>query len=134
MLNKKAQGISLTYIVVAAIAVVVLVLVVSMVYGGVSRGGTDIEIIRESYINMLNQERSACQMACSNAKASQLYELGQWRASTYCSRSSDLDLDGDGLISDNEKGIKCWDPNGAYVLCETNLKDGTPVNHFNCTY
>lgn len=95
--NKKAQGLPLHLIVVAAIAALVLVLIIAFTIGGLGTfftkifGGGKVAVGEE-----LDVVRTTCGGLCDTAKGS--LTLTAWKASSYCNREFNIDLDKDGVL------------------------------------
>jgi len=109
MANKKAQGISLTFIVIAALAVLVLVLVASFTVGGLggffsrlTQAGQ--ETVGESDLTLA---KSTCTSLCAEARS--VTNPGQWSNTNYCRRTYAFDLDQDGTVESEETGVNCWE-------------------------
>lgn len=138
VINKRAQGLPMNLIVIAAIAALVLVLVIAFTIGGFGAffskifGGGQAAVGEE-----IDVVRTTCAGLCDTAKGST--SITGWTASSYCNRNFDIDLDGDGGLGcspeDEEAGlcegelnkagqdevnINCWDP-GIDVTCSTTI-------------
>ncbi len=110
--NKKAQGLPLNLIVLAAIAALVLVLVIAFTVGGtgtffgkIYKGGTT------AVGDDLTVVKSTCTSACDQAKLATTEAA--YKGSTYCKRTFNVDLDSSGAIGgfDAEKKAQAG---GAY--------------------
>ncbi|MEK6856464.1 MAG: hypothetical protein AABX49_00455 [Nanoarchaeota archaeon] len=110
MMNNKrgATELSMNTIIMAIIAIIVLLLIVTFFTGGLStvfgkirdvfKGGTagyDVDLAK-----------AQCQSYCERAK---LLSNDQWETSTYCSQGFELDSNKDGSIESGEEDIKCKD-------------------------
>jgi hypothetical protein len=93
----KGQGLPMSFIVIAAIAALVLVLVIAFTVGGFGTffgkifGGGEEAIGKD--IDLI---RGTCNNLCETAKSIQF--TSQWETSSYCSRTFSVDLDRDGQI------------------------------------
>ena len=108
MANKKAQGLPLSFIVIAAIVALVLVIVVAFTIGGLGTFfgrifGVGITAVGES----IEDVRTVCSGLCDQAK--QITTTGQWESTRYCTRAFNVDLDANGTIDAGEANINCWD-------------------------
>ncbi len=127
MANAKGQGLPLSFIVIAAISALVLILVVAFTIGGL--GGFFKQITIAGGGSELSTVQSACQNACNTAQLST--SLAQFKSSDYCSKTYAIDLNKDGKIaSGNETGIHCWDAKGKVKASDkkTILFDGPSVD------
>ena len=134
MRNKKGI-LSIYWIITAIIAILILVIMIYVLNTGVGGGINKLINLRDSTINPIDQEVNKCENLCMQAEVRIFKNVEQWRASSYCRRTANLDLNGDGKISeeDGETGLRCWDQNGAYVTCEITLEDGTQLDQCNCS-
>ena len=134
-MKSKKGVIGIYWIVTAAIALLILLFMIYVIRVGVGGGITDMFRIQEDTITPIQKEVMKCQNLCNYAKVRNFHELDQWRASGYCNRAANIDLDGDGVInsSKGETLLHCWNTSSAYLFCEVELEDGTLVNHNNCT-
>ena len=105
MANTKGQGLPLSFIVIAAISALVLILVVAFTIGGL--GGFFKQITIAGGGSDLSTVQSACQNACNQA---QLFtNVNQFKNSDYCVKTYAIDLNKNGkLETGNETGIHCW--------------------------
>ncbi|MEK6807426.1 MAG: hypothetical protein AABX75_00190 [Nanoarchaeota archaeon] len=99
MVTKKAQGLPLNLIVLAAIAALVLVLVISFTVGGsgaffgkIYRGG------QTAVGDELTLVKTTCTSACDQAKLTAADAA--YKTSTYCTRTFNVDVNNDGKIVD----------------------------------
>ena len=102
--SKKAQGISLSFIVTAAIAALVLVLIIAFTVGGL---GGFFRQLTGAGPGELETIQSTCQSNCN--KLAVITRDAQWSGSSYCRTTYTIDIDGDGDIEENEIGLNCWD-------------------------
>lgn len=130
-MDKKAQGLSLHFIVIAVIAALVLVLVIAFTIGGFGTffgkifGGGQAAVGEE-----IDVVRTTCAGLCDSAKASTTE--ASWKASTYCNRKFDIDLNNDGILneSEGELNIPCWNESIG-VKCSTTIS-GKTISEQNC--
>ena len=118
MVIKKAQGLPLNLIVLAAIAALVLVLGISFTVGGsgaffgkIYKGG------QTAVGDDLTVVKSACTAACDQAKLTTTDAA--YKTSTYCTRTFNVDVNSDGKTADvgvagaagfvQEIGLNCGD-------------------------
>ena len=136
--NKRAQGISLHFIVIAAIAVLVLVLIVAFTVGGL---GTFFRQMLGSGTTDLQTVQSNCQVNCNQLGT--VTSKTSWNSGTYCTKTYNLDIDGDGKVGgyaerarqgttdegpkiydksgdDVEVGIHCWQK-PISISCDTSF-------------
>jgi hypothetical protein len=105
MANTKGQGLPLSFIVIAAISALVLILVIAFTIGGL--GGFFKQITIAGGGSDLSTVQSACQNACNTAQLST--SSAQFKSSDYCTKTYAIDLNKDGKItSGNETGLHCW--------------------------
>jgi hypothetical protein len=121
---KKAQGLPLNLIVLAVIAALILVLIIAFTIGG---AGSFFSKIFKSGTTAVGDETSVVQDACRAdcTRAQQSTSTPQWATSSYCRRTANIDLDGNGNLTATEKGLKCWDT-PISVTCSTTIGT-TPV-------
>ena len=148
MISKKAQGLPLSFIVIAAISALVLILIVTFTIGGFGSFGK--QIIGSSASD-LESTRDICRANC--AKLAAITSDSQWVQSAYCEKTFAVDLDGDGkagggkcaaataaLVAtdlrcgkkDNTKfevGLRCWD-NFIGVSCTQSITTASGSNLF----
>ena len=129
MASKKAQGLPLSFIVIAAIVALVLVIVVAFTIGGL---GTFFGRIfgggKAAVGETIDDIRVVCSGLCDQAK--QITVTSQWPSSSYCTRSFNIDLNGDGVINGTEVGMKCWD---AELNSNCAFSITTPTGAVTCT-
>ena len=123
---KKAQGLPLNFIVLAAIAALVLILVIAFTVGG---GAPFLSKIFKSGTTAIGDEIETVKTACTNlcAQAQTISSTGAWKGTSFCSRTFNVDLDKDGKLGgygstgatliggtynsattpQKEKGLKC---------------------------
>jgi hypothetical protein len=122
-MDKKAQGISINFIVIAAIAALVLVIVIAFTTGGL---GTSLKQIFRSGQSDTQAIITTCDTHCNQAKL--ISSPNQWTNTDYCKKTFDVDFDGDGDINveadSNEKALHCWSP-GLDVRCSQTLNGYT---------
>ncbi|MFH0868663.1 MAG: hypothetical protein V1839_00375 [archaeon] len=108
MINRKAQGLPLNLIVLAAMAALILVLVVAFTIGG---GSNFFSKIFKTGTTSIGDEISVVQAACNNLceQAKTAATSPAWTSSAYCTKKYNIDRDGDGKLG----GTKCpTDPLG----------------------
>jgi hypothetical protein len=120
---KKAQGLPLNMIVLAVIAALILVLVIAFTIGG---AGTFFGKIFKGGITAVGDETSVVQDACRAdcTRAQQSVSTVAWKTTSYCRRTSSIDIDGNGNITDTEKGLNCWE-SPISVTCSTTIGTST---------
>jgi hypothetical protein len=111
-MSKKAQGLSLNYIVIAIIAALVLIIIVAFTTTGL---GTSLsKIFQTSEQSTENADvdvaKATCKNLCSNARTVDMPE--QWGAESYCSRTF--------VFEDNP--TNCWEA-PVNVDCSTSGSD-----------
>lgn len=108
MANTKGQGLPLSFIVIAAISALVLILVVAFTIGGL--GGFFKQITIAGGGEELSTVQQACSNACNTAQLSA--SLNQFKVSAYCTKTYAVDLNKNGKIesnvTDKETGLNCW--------------------------
>jgi len=124
---KKAQGLPLNLIVLAVMAALILVLVIAFTIGG---AGTFFSKIFKGGTTAVGDETSVVQDACRAdcTRAQQSVSTLAWKSTSYCRRTSNIDVNGNGNITDTtdskEKGLKCWD-SPISVTCSTTIGTST---------
>jgi hypothetical protein len=110
---KKGQGLPLSFIVIAAISALILVLVIAFTIGGLGGFFKQINIAGSDEISVV---RSTCSSACTSAQ--QLSStVDQFAQSDYCRKTFTVDLDKNGKITTSketpkgpvETGLRCYD-------------------------
>lgn len=129
MVNRKAQGISITFIVVAAIAALVLVLVVMFTMGGLGNFFGRIMGSAELIDADITDARVTCESYCNDAR---LGGYGVWSTSSYCIARFPIDIDGDGVIDPDREMLSCYSPE-INVRCLLNTADSLGES-ISCTY
>jgi len=105
MSDKKAQGLPLSFIVIAAISVLILVLIVAFTVG--AGGGFLRQLIAPAPAE-IESIQTACSAACD--RISGITSEAQFKSSDYCSKTFTADIDRDGKINaTSESGLHCWD-------------------------
>lgn len=118
-MNKKAQGLPLSFIVIAAIAALILVIVVAFTIGGL--GGLFRQILAPAPIEV-DTVRTACQASCDSLTT--ISSDIAFTGSKYCTKTYAIDVDGDGKINMNDTAdpqeieLNCWD-SPISVTCST---------------
>jgi hypothetical protein len=129
VMNKRGQGLPISFIVIAAIAALVLVLVIAFTIGGfgtffgkIFKGG------EEAIGTDLDIARSTCSNLCQTSKAIQ--NTAQWSNSGYCIRTFNIDLNRDGVINATlEAGMNCWNENiGVDCSAQLSLPTGELIS------
>ncbi len=109
MMNKKAQeGLPLTVIIAAIIVIVVLILVVTFFLGGF--GSLTVKIKELFFGGITGSSETLAIQSCQRyCETLQLKDdpLASLSTSNYCKVRDDIDLNGDGVINPNEKGVTC---------------------------
>lgn len=101
----KAQGLPLSFIVIAAISALVLVIVVAFTIGGL--GSTLKQIGTAGATSDLSAIQTACRSSCVSLQATAA-NVEQAQNSDYCRKSYSVDLNGNGKIETGEVGVRCW--------------------------
>ncbi len=103
---EKGQGLPLSFIVIAAISALVLILVIAFTIGGL--GGFFKQIVAPA-----PEELGTVQVAC-NSYCSQLagaITSNQFNTSSFCTKTFAIDISKDGKIdTTTEAGLHCWGP------------------------
>ena len=106
-MNKKGQGLPMNTVVIAIIVIVVLILVVTFFFGGFSNLTERIKGVLYGGTAGMSETLAlqSCERYCDNLK---LRSDPQDAAvnSNYCN-PMDVDLDGSGIVDDNEKQVTC---------------------------
>lgn len=89
-MGKRAQGLPLSFIVLAAISVLILVIIVAFTVGG---AGSFFRQIIGVAPQEIDATRDACRSNCD--RLTTITGTGQWTSSSYCSKTYALDIDGD---------------------------------------
>jgi len=100
MAHKKAQGLPLSFIVIAAISALVLILIVAFTIGGL--GGFFKQITIAGGGEELSTVQSACNTACQ--KLVSIGTLAEFQSSAYCTKTYSIDLNHDGKITKTTSG------------------------------
>ena len=126
---KKAQGLPLNLIVLAVIAALILVLIIAFTIGG---AGSFFSKIFKSGTTAVGDETSVVQDACRAdcTRAQQSTSIPQWASSSYCRRTANIDINGNGTLETNENGLKCWST-PLLVTCSTTIGTSS-VSEANC--
>jgi hypothetical protein len=123
----KGQGLPLSFIVIAAISALVLILVIAFTIGGL--GGFFKQIVAPA-----PEEFGTVQVAC-NSYCSQLSGAAtenQFTKSSFCTKTFAIDLNRDGKINTTtEAGLHCWGYN-LTAACTVQIGDNT-YSEGNCT-
>ncbi len=126
MAGKKAQGLPLNFIVLAAIAALVLILIIAFTVGG---GAPFLSRIFKSGTTAVGDEIETVKTTCSNlcTQAQTISTTGAWDGTSFCSRKFNVDMDKDGKLGgysatgtaggdynaatprQKEKNIKCYE-------------------------
>lgn len=100
----KAQGLPLSFIVLAAISALVLILVIAFTIGGL--GGFFRQITIAGGIQDLSTVQTACKSACDRLLPG-ITET-QFKSSDYCTRKFTVDLNSNSKVDTGEQGLNCW--------------------------
>ncbi len=120
MIMRKGQ-ISMNTIVYVAIALLVLVLIVSVTTGSFGNLAKQFEDVTPDELETV---RTSCTTACNTAKTAVASSgANAFGTSQYCSSTYNVDVNGDGLISDAEN-LPCWSP-PISVNCQATGKTAT---------
>lgn len=104
MIMRKGQ-ISMNTIVYVAIALLVLVLIVSVTTGSFGNLAGQFKDVTP---DALESVKTKCTTMCNTAKTAVVASgTDAFGTSQYCSRTFNIDVDGDGSISDDEN-LPCW--------------------------
>lgn len=95
-MNKKGQSLSMNTVIIAILVIIVLVVVVAFFIGGT---GSVIDRIRAILTgstagSSLVEGKNFCESYCENAQ--QLTTAAEKKASPYCTKAQNLDVNGDG--------------------------------------
>ncbi|MEM4713989.1 MAG: hypothetical protein QXQ79_00375 [Candidatus Nanoarchaeia archaeon] len=124
----KAQGLPLSFIVIAAISALVLILVVAFTIGGL--GGLFKQIGAQKG-EELDAVRTACSAAC--AKLQTAISSEAFANSEYCTKKWAIDFNRDGKINQTETNILCYDPRVG-VSCTVQIGDDVLTEKNCATY
>ena len=117
-MNKKGQGLPLNVLVVAIIVIVVLILVLTFFFGGFVSLSDKIKQIFSGATG--GQEEGfvvqSCDRACVTIQSVQKVQPG-----TYFCQGKNVDLDGDGELQEDEKGLNCVELG---VTCRYTTEEG----------
>ncbi len=103
MNNKKAQGLPLNLIILAIVAALVLVLILAFTIGGAgSIFGKIFKTGTTAIGEDLETVQATCTDLCTEAEAADEPETSE-----FCTKTFNVDLDGDDLLADDERGISC---------------------------
>lgn len=100
----KAQGLPLSFIVLAAISALVLILVIAFTIGGL--GGFFRQITIAGGVQDLSTVQTACKSACDRLLPG-ITET-QFKSSDYCTRTYTVDLNVNNKFDTGESGLHCW--------------------------
>lgn len=133
-MGSKKAVMGIYWVVTAAIALIILLFMISVIKGGVGGSLTDMFDLKDTVTGPLQKEKMKCQHLCNQAKASSYTTVSEWKASSYCTRAASIDLDGDGTInaSQGETLLHCWNASAANVNCQTELENGTIIDEEDC--
>ena len=103
----KGQGLPISFIVIAAISALVLVLVVAFTIGGL--GDLFRGIFQTGGLgDELSLVQTACRTSCTTSQTTSI-DLESFQSSRYCREVYSVDIDNKDGLTDNEKGLHCWD-------------------------
>jgi len=126
MINRKAQGLPLNLIILAAIAALVLVLVIAFTIGGAGSFFSKIFKIGTSQIgDDISSVRTTCSGLCDQAQT--ISSSTAWPATSFCTRKFNIDADGDGKLGGNKCSGEATGKNCGLVQTgtkEVNLRCG----------
>ena len=129
----KAQGLPLSFIVLAAISVLVLILIVAFTVGGLGSFFKQITIVGGGGKGEeLSVVQTACTTNCQKLQADPTLTLQKFKGSDYCKKTFAVDLDKDGKINaTNETGLHCW-YDKINIDCAVEIAEET-LTSTNCT-
>jgi len=129
----KAQGLPLSFIVLAAISVLVLILIVAFTVGGAGSFFKQITIVGGGGKGEeLSAVQTACTANCQKLQADPTLTIEKFQGSDYCKKTSAVDLNKDGKIDRNETGLHCWDDK-INIDCTVEIAEETITGKNNCT-
>jgi len=102
-MNRKAQGLSLEYIVIAALAALVLIIGVAFTISGSS---TFLTQILGAGPDDIQVARSTCNNLCQQSQG--VLNDEEWDNSAFCQKSYDIDLNKNNQKEESEIGIRCY--------------------------
>lgn len=108
---KRAQGLPLNLIVLAAIAALILVLIIAFTVGGAgSFFGKIFQTSTTAVGDQMETVKTTCNSLCSQAESSTTSNA--FTSSSYCSRKFNIDQDGSGKLGGyaSDKGGDCTKP------------------------
>ncbi|MGC8941010.1 MAG: hypothetical protein ACP5JY_03175 [Candidatus Nanoarchaeia archaeon] len=101
----KAQGLPLSFIVIAAISALVLILVVAFTVGGLGGFFKQMKIVGGG--EDLSAVQTKCTTNCQKLMADPTLTDTKFKSSAYCTEKFTVDLNKNGKIEDNEKNLYC---------------------------
>ncbi len=117
-MSKRGQGLSIEFVVIAAIAVITLLLIVGWGTGAFSGLGRKIGLLEAATGDEITAYSIGCRNACF--EATQLVKSkSSWEGSKYCTKYfPNIDTSGDSKLGDDDdKEVHCWEA-PLFVSCE----------------
>ncbi len=127
----KGQGLPLSFIVIAAISALVLILVIAFTIGGL--GGFFKQINIAGGTEDLSTVQTACSASCS--KTQFVSSKVQFQSSDYCKKTYTIDLNKDGKITatnPQETKLQCYST-AINIECTVQLGTDVLTGVLNCT-
>lgn len=127
MANTKGQGLPLSFIVIAAISVLVLILIIAFTLGP---GGSFLKQL----VTPAPEEKGTVEVACNSfcAQLAGATTESQFTSSSFCTKTFAIDLNKNGKINTTtEAGLHCWG-NVLDLTCGIEIGN-TTYSETNCT-
>ncbi|MDD5133211.1 MAG: hypothetical protein PHD81_02175 [Candidatus Nanoarchaeia archaeon] len=103
MKNKRGQGISMDVIIITIIVVIVLVIVAIFFTGGMASLTAKIKSLFGSQLTDLPEATTRCTNYCTQYEMSPVIQYRD----NFCTQTFNVDLNGNGNIGADEKGLTC---------------------------
>lgn len=122
MVNSKGQGLPLSFIVIAAISALVLIIIIAFTISG---GGSLLKQIITPAPTELGTVQVACNSFCERARVT-VQTQDQYKDSDYCTKTFAIDVNKNGKIeAGNETGLHCSNTTAPNVPCVVQSANGT---------
>jgi hypothetical protein len=123
----KGQGLPLSFIVIAAISVLILVLIVAFTIGGLGSSFKQLTITGQQ--GDLSTVQTACTANCNKMQAT-TPTFSQFQSSDYCAKTYAIDLNKNNKIeaTSGETGLNCYNSSSIGVDCTVQLENGKSVS------
>jgi hypothetical protein len=127
----KGQGLPLSFIVIAAISVLILVLIVYVVVGP---GGKSLsQLVQTGETSDLSTAQTACTTNCNKLQTISP-TFAQFQSSDFCNKRYSVDINKNNKIDAGEAGLNCWNSSSGSINtdCTVQLSNGMPVSGAVC--